>query len=87
MRVEDNDTLESLAQKVHAAEHALLPAVIARLNGEMNKMFQDADLRKTLDAQGMAVAGGTAEDVERRMRVEHDRWAKILRESNIKIQG
>ncbi len=62
-------------------------AVIARLNGEMNKMFQDADLRKTLDAQGMAVAGGTAEDVERRMRVEHDRWAKILRESNIKIQG
>lgn len=62
-------------------------AVIVRLNSEMNKMFQDADLRKTLDAQGMAVAGGTSDDVDRRMRVEHDRWAKILREANIKIEG
>jgi phosphoribosylglycinamide formyltransferase-1 len=32
VRIEPADTLESLAQKVHAAEHALLPAVIARLS-------------------------------------------------------
>lgn len=32
VRIESSDTLESLAQKVHAAEHALLPAVIARLS-------------------------------------------------------
>ena len=32
VRVEEDDTLESLAAKVHAAEHALLPAVIARLS-------------------------------------------------------
>jgi phosphoribosylglycinamide formyltransferase 1 len=32
VRIEDNDTLESLTTKVHAAEHALLPAVIARLS-------------------------------------------------------
>jgi phosphoribosylglycinamide formyltransferase 1 len=32
VRVEDDETLESLAGKVHAAEHALLPAVIARLS-------------------------------------------------------
>ena len=30
--IEAADTLESLAEKVHAAEHALLPAVIARLS-------------------------------------------------------
>ncbi|MGF1447820.1 MAG: phosphoribosylglycinamide formyltransferase [Opitutales bacterium] len=29
--IEPTDTLESLEEKVHAAEHALLPAVIARL--------------------------------------------------------
>jgi phosphoribosylglycinamide formyltransferase-1 len=33
VRIEASDTLESLAAKVHAAEHALLPAVIARLAG------------------------------------------------------
>lgn len=32
VRIEAEDTLESLATKVHAAEHALLPAVIARLS-------------------------------------------------------
>jgi phosphoribosylglycinamide formyltransferase-1 len=32
VRVDDGDTLETLAAKVHAAEHALLPAVIARLS-------------------------------------------------------
>jgi phosphoribosylglycinamide formyltransferase 1 len=32
VRVEDSDTLETLRVKVHAAEHALLPAVIARLS-------------------------------------------------------
>ncbi len=32
VRIEESDTLESLAVKIHAAEHALLPAVIARLS-------------------------------------------------------
>jgi phosphoribosylglycinamide formyltransferase-1 len=32
VRVEESDTLETLTAKVHAAEHALLPAVIARLS-------------------------------------------------------
>ena len=61
-------------------------AVISRLNSEMNRMFQDAGLRSSLAAQGMAVAGGTAEDVDRRVRVEHDRWAKIIRDANIRVE-
>lgn len=32
VRIEAEDTVETLAKKVHAAEHALLPAVIARLS-------------------------------------------------------
>ena len=61
--------------------------MIARLNGEMNKMLLEVELRKQFDAQGMQVAGGTADDVDRRMRGEHDRWSKIIREANIKIEG
>jgi phosphoribosylglycinamide formyltransferase-1 len=33
VRIEDDDTLERVAAKVHAAEHALLPDVIRRLSG------------------------------------------------------
>src|SRR4051812_27771958 len=32
VRIAEDDTLESLTEKMHAAEHALLPAVIARLS-------------------------------------------------------
>lgn len=32
VRIESSDTLEALEAKVHAAEHALLPSVIARLS-------------------------------------------------------
>jgi len=32
VRIEEEDTLEALEQKVHTAEHELLPAVIARLS-------------------------------------------------------
>jgi len=31
VRIEDSDTLESLEQKIHAVEHALLPKVVRRL--------------------------------------------------------
>lgn len=34
VRIESTDTLESLEEKIHAAEHALLPSVIARLSTE-----------------------------------------------------
>ncbi len=60
-------------------------AVIARVNSESNKLLQDAALRKSLDAQGMAAAGGTADDVDKRMRTEVERWSKIIRDANIRI--
>jgi phosphoribosylglycinamide formyltransferase-1 len=37
VRREDGDTLETLAAKIHAAEHRLLPAVIRRLSEETNR--------------------------------------------------
>lgn len=35
VRIEETDTLDSLTAKVHAAEHELLPSVIARLSGQL----------------------------------------------------
>ena len=35
VRIEETDTLESLTAKMHAAEHALLPRVIANLSAEL----------------------------------------------------
>ena len=35
VRIDDDDTLETLSGKIHRAEHELLPAVIARLSREL----------------------------------------------------
>jgi phosphoribosylglycinamide formyltransferase-1 len=35
VRIESSDTIETLTEKVHAAEHALLPAVVARLSEKL----------------------------------------------------
>jgi len=37
VRIEDSDALETLEAKIHAAEHELLPAVIARLSEQQGK--------------------------------------------------
>jgi len=37
VRIEPSDTLETLEAKIHAAEHALLPVVVARLSLEKAK--------------------------------------------------
>ena len=36
VRIEKTDTLENLEEKIHRAEHQMLPAVIARLSEELN---------------------------------------------------
>ena len=36
VQIESTDTLDTLTEKIHAAEHALLPAVIARLSERLN---------------------------------------------------
>ncbi len=36
VRIEESDTIDTLAAKIHAAEHRLLPAVIARLSARQS---------------------------------------------------
>lgn len=45
VRIESTDTVESLAAKVHAAEHRLLPAVIARLSLDPTFLSTDRSSR------------------------------------------
>jgi len=60
------------------------PAVIDRLNAEVNKFLQDPDMKKNLDAQGMIPSGGTPQRFGERIRKDYERWVKVVREQNIK---
>jgi len=62
-------------------------AIVSRMNAELNRHLQEAEFRKLLEAQGLAAAGGTPDDVDRRMRSEVERWGKIIRDANIRVEA
>jgi tripartite-type tricarboxylate transporter receptor subunit TctC len=62
-------------------------AIISRLNAVLNQHLREPEFRKALDTHGLAAAGGTPEDVDRRMRSEVERWGKIVRDAGIRIES
>jgi tripartite-type tricarboxylate transporter receptor subunit TctC len=61
------------------------PEIVARLNAEVNKALQGADLRARLAAGGSEPLGGTAEQYAAYIRSELGRWAKVVRDSGAKL--
>ena len=60
--------------------------VIARLNGEFNKLLQTADMRERLMVLGSDIIGGEPKQLSDYMRVEIPRWAKVIKESGAKAE-
>jgi tripartite-type tricarboxylate transporter receptor subunit TctC len=60
--------------------------VIARLNGEFNKLLQAADMRERLMVLGSDIIGGEPKQLTDYMRVEIPRWAKVIKESGAKAE-
>ncbi len=83
-------TLEEAARlpgfEMSAWQGIVVPAatpreIVARLNAEVNKAVQNADLRQRLSTQGAEPLGGTSEDYAAYIRSELGRWGKVVRDS------
>ncbi len=62
------------------------PAIVNRLNAEVNKILQDGGIKNTLEAQGMAASGGTPAAFAARVKKEYNDWVKVVREAKLKIE-
>jgi tripartite-type tricarboxylate transporter receptor subunit TctC len=60
------------------------PAIIARLNGELNAALQAKDLVERLEPTGVGAAGGTPEQFGALIRAELVRYGKVVRDAGIK---
>ncbi len=63
----------------------LPPAVVARLNGEVNKALA-TDMRDKLVGQGLLIDGGSVDDFVRFQREDMARSQKIIAEGNIRAE-
>jgi len=61
-------------------------AIVTRLNAEVNRILQEGGIKNTLEAQGIAPAGGTPAKFAGRVKKEYDDWVKVVREAKLKIE-
>ena len=60
--------------------------IVARLNAEATKALADPGVRGKLDAQGFDVVGSTPEEFLAFARAESEKWAKVIRDYNIRVE-
>ncbi|MFO1284477.1 MAG: tripartite tricarboxylate transporter substrate binding protein [Burkholderiales bacterium] len=60
------------------------PAVIAKLNAEIGRTMQNADLKKTLLAQGIETRASTPQELAARLKDDTTKWHKIVETAGIK---
>jgi len=59
-------------------------AVVAKLNGDVNALLQQVDVRESLGRQNMNPAGGSPERFGEMVSRELTRWARVVAAANIK---
>ncbi|MGZ5172383.1 MAG: tripartite tricarboxylate transporter substrate binding protein, partial [Burkholderiales bacterium] len=59
--------------------------IVERLNVEINKMLQTADVRDKLTALGAEIVGGSPKDFADHIRREIPRWAKVVKSINVQL--
>jgi tripartite-type tricarboxylate transporter receptor subunit TctC len=61
------------------------PAIVAKLNTEINKALQDPSVRKSIEKEGGEVLGGTAKQFADLMKSDLAAWAAVVKASGAKV--
>jgi tripartite-type tricarboxylate transporter receptor subunit TctC len=61
-------------------------AIVARLNAEITAALNDEQVRANMRNLGVEPAPGTAQAFDAYIRAETQKWAKVIRQANIRIE-
>ncbi|WCM93377.1 tripartite tricarboxylate transporter substrate binding protein [Acidovorax sp. NCPPB 2350] len=62
------------------------PAIVRKINRDLQAVLQAPDVRAQLEAQGFKVAGGTPEDLARSLRAEQPRYARAIETAGLALR-
>jgi len=60
--------------------------IVSRLNAEINAIVKDKDFASVLEADGSTALGGSPSDLAALVRSDIERWRKLVRDRNIKVE-
>ena len=61
------------------------PAIVARLNAEIAKIMRSAEVQKRLESEGAKFIPMTPEQFAGFQKAELAKWAKTVKDANIKV--
>jgi len=62
------------------------PAIVSRLNAEVNAALHDEKVRRILGDQAQEPAGGTAEEYAHRVREDSEKYERLARDLDVKVE-
>ena len=66
---------------------AATPAdIVGRINADLVKVLAMPDVKERLTSLGAEPMAGTPEAMRKFLREDRERWAKVIREQNIKVE-
>ena len=61
------------------------PAIIEKINAEVNKAIKAPDLREKFAAEGGGPLGGTSQEFGALLKTDYAKWAKVVKDSGAKL--
>jgi tripartite-type tricarboxylate transporter receptor subunit TctC len=61
------------------------PALVDRLNGEMNRILKAKEVAERLQADGVSPAGGTPAELHEQVRKQLDQWRQVVQRAGVKL--
>ena len=61
-------------------------AVVEKINADTNAVLKDPEVRKTLEAQGLTVVGGSAADFQHAIDADIKRWGPVISRLGLKLE-
>ena len=77
-------TFEAFTWGAMVAPAGTPPEIVARLQAEMARIFAMPDVRQKIEDMGALPGGGTSAELDTFTRAEIRKWAKVIKDGNIK---